>query len=281
MKRALLILALSVCFSGHARAYLLTEDIPNLTNNIISEIKNYAQIVQQTWNQVTQINNQITQINNQVTQIQNQVTQLARIGNPQTYINVLHLADFMATASALAAGIGNTLTQIRAAANGVAALGYTGNGIYSNLSNTLDRFGNPVQYTTDNFRKFDAVNQSYTNFDASLRTYNQQAGSLQSQITAAMNNANGAGDLITSIKHLAHLVGIGAQINALGNTAILSGQRLTAQHQMNQNDAARGQEAQRQQQAQERQTDLKQMASRWGQWVGGTGSTQTSTSTLP
>jgi hypothetical protein len=138
-----------------------------------------------------------------------------------------------------------------------------------------------VQYTTDNFRKFAAVNQTYDAYDQSLRTYNQQSASLQQQLTAALNNLNGSGDLISSIKHLGHLIGLNAQLTALGHTTTLSGQRLSAQQLMNQNDAARTQEAQRQQEQQERQTDLQQMASRWGQWAGAGGSAQTSTPVLP
>lgn len=260
----------------------MVEDIPNLNNNVLDQIRNYAQYLQQTYNGFTQIARLETQITNQFTQIENQVIELERIGNPQYYVNLLHLNDFIAVASALSSGVGNTLTQIRAGANGVSALGYTGNGLYANLSGTVDRFGNPIQYQTNDFRKFGAVNETYDNFDASLRTYNQQTASLQQQMTGTLNNLNGAADLISSIKYLGQLIGIHAQVNALGHTTVLSGVRLSAQHQMNQNDAARVQEAQRQRQLQEHRADLQQLSSRLGQAIGGSGASGSqSTGVLP
>ena len=272
MKAFSLFLALSVCLIASSPAVVLVEDLPNLNNNILDQIRNYAQYWQQTQNGLEQIARLGTQITNQVTQIENQVVELERLGNPQYYVNLLHLSDFMAVAGALSAGAGNTLTQIRSGANGVTALSYTANGLYSNLSGAVDRFGNPVQYSNDSFRKFAAVNQGYDAFDQSLRTYNQQAGSLQQQLTTAVNNLNGSGDLISSVKHLGHLIGIQTEVIASGFNALLSAERVSAQHQMNQNDAARVQEAQRQQQMQERQADLQHLSGRLGQAIGGSGS---------
>ena len=99
-------------FGDTAKAYLLVEDIPNLSTNIVNEVRNYAQYLSQTANQVTQITNQVTQI-------ENQVIALERFGNPQYYVNLLGLSSFMATASVLTSGIGQTLSSYRQAANGV------------------------------------------------------------------------------------------------------------------------------------------------------------------
>ena len=98
-------------FGDTAKAYLLVEDIPNLSTNIVNEVKNYAQYLSQTANQVTQITNQVTQI-------ENQVIALERFGNPQYYVNLLGLSSFMATASVLTSGVGQTISAYRQAANG-------------------------------------------------------------------------------------------------------------------------------------------------------------------
>jgi hypothetical protein len=271
MKKTLLFLVTSFSLAASSPAVVLVEDLPNLSNNILDQIRNYAQYAQQTLNGFEQIARLGTQITNQVTQIENQVVELERLGNPQYYVNLLHLSDFMAVAGALSAGAGNTLTQIQSGANGIAALSYTANGLYSNLSGTVDRFGNPIQYSNDSFRKFAAVNEGYDAFDQSLRTYNQQSGSLQQQLTTAVNNLNGSGDLISSVKHLGHLIGIQTEVIASGFNALLSAERVSAQHQMNQNDAARVQEAQRQQYMQERQADIQHLSGRLGQAIGGSG----------
>jgi len=59
-----------------AQAYILTEDIPQLTHSIIAQIEKYAKYVQSGINQLLQIENQITQI-------ENQVIALERFGDPR------------------------------------------------------------------------------------------------------------------------------------------------------------------------------------------------------
>jgi len=249
-------------FSGYCKAYILVEDIPTLTNNIVDQARNYTQYV-------TQTANQVTQITNQVTQIENQVTALERFGNPQYYVNMLGLSSFMETASNLTGGIGQTLSAYRQAANGALALGYTGNGLYSNLVGTLDRYGNAVRYQPDTFRKFAAINGMIEGYNTQQRTFNAQMASLQQQLTTAMQNLNAASTQMETEKYAAQVNAIHAQINALSQTTNLTGQRAAVQQLSNQNDAARVQEASRQQEIQEREEDLHNEASGFSKMIGG------------
>jgi len=253
--------AMLLC-GGQAKGYVLVEDIPGLTNNVVNEAKNYGQYV-------TQTANQVTQITNQATQIQNQITALQRFGNPQYYVNMLGLSSFMNTASVLTSGIGNTLSAYRQAANGLQALGYTGNGLYSNLTGSLDRYGNPVQYQTDAFRKFATVNDMVEGYNTQQRTFNAQMASLQQQLTTAMQNLNAASTQMETEKYAAQVNAIHAQMNALTQTTNLTGQRAAVQQLSNQNDAARVQEANRQQELQERQEDLQNEAAGFSRLLGG------------
>jgi len=260
--RKLILALLLLGFGSTARAYLLVEDIPNLSSNLINEIKNYAQYISQTANQ-------LTQITNQVTQIENEVIQLERFGNPNYYINLLNLNQFLASASVLSSGIGNTIAQYRQLANGSLALSYTANGLYSNLQGTVDRFGNPVQYNTGAFSKFAAVDNMVESYNTQQRTYNQQMASLQQQLTTALQNVNSAGDLMSTQKYSAQVNAIHAQINALNANSGLIGQAAAVQQAANQNDAARIQEANRQQEIQERETDLQIEAHGFSNLIGG------------
>ena len=265
MKKLLLILFLAfLALPKASQAYLLTEDIPNLTHNLISQIANYAQYIEQTMNQLTQITNQITQI-------ENQVIQLERFGNPQYYVNLLHLNDFMATAGVLQSGVGQTVSAFRQAADGAQSLSYTANGLYSNLQGTVDRFGNAVRYDTSAFRKFQSVNNMVEAYNTQEKTYNNQIASLEQQLSTALQNLNSASDHMSAQKYAAQIAAISAQMNALGHTTHLTGQRAVMQQVQNQNDAARMQEAQRQQMIQERQTDLQNAARFLSNLVGGSG----------
>lgn len=245
-----------------SKGYLLVEDIPQLTTNIFNEAKNYAAYLQQE-------TNQLTQIEQGVSSLENQATALLRFGNPQTYVNMLGLGQFMASSAALVGGVGQTISSYRQAANGIMALGYTANGIYSNLNGMVDRFGNPVRFDTNAFRKFSAVNDMLESYTSQQQVYNAQMTSLQQQLTTAMNNLNRASTQMETEKYSAQINGIHAQINALGHTSQLTGQRIQAQAISNQNDAARTQEATRQQELQERQTDLQNEATDLGRFIGG------------
>ena len=263
MKKSLLSLLVAGLMSAKAQAYVLVEDIPSLTQNGMNEVRNYAQYVQT-------VANQVTQIGQGVAQIQNQIIALQRFGNPQYYVNMLGLSSFMNTASVLTSGIGQSLSAYRQAANGASALGYTANGLYSNLTGTLDRYGNQVRYQPDAFRKFAAVNDMVESYNTQQRTYNAQMASLQQQLTTAMQNLNAASTQMETEKYAAQVNGIHAQINALSQTTNLTGQRAAIQQLANQTDAARVLEADRQRLIQERTEDLQREADGFARVIGGT-----------
>jgi Mg2+ and Co2+ transporter CorA len=253
MRLIFLTLFLTAALVSPGGATIPVVDYSSIFHNIVAEVRNYAQYIQQT-------ENGLLQIENQVTMITNQVTSLRRFGDPQFYVNLLNLSAFTATASNLSQGVGQTLGQFRQTANGVMALGYTANGLYSNLTNSVDRFGNRVQYTADSFRKFGAVSQMYESYDGALRAYNGQIASLERQLTETEQKASAASTQMESDKYHTLVDGIHTQTDALGTQTLLKGQQLIIQHYMNQSDAARTQEAQRQQLIQERQADLQHQA---------------------
>jgi conjugal transfer/entry exclusion protein len=264
MKKWFLALVLVWTLTSTGRCYLLVEDIPHLTQSIVSQVQNYAQYIQQTFNQLTQITNQVTQITNQV-------TSLTRFGNPSYYVNLLGLNSFMTTVGTLTSGIGQTINAYRQVTNGALALQYTGQGLYSNLTGSLDRYGYPVRYNTDAFRKFSAVNDMLESYSGQQTVYNNQMASLQQQLSQALQNLNSDSTQMGSAKYHAQIDAISAQMNALTQNMNLQGQRASMQQLANQNDAARMQEAYRQQQIQERTEDLDRFANGLGNWVGGGG----------
>lgn len=258
-----LVVAISVymAMSGVSKAYVLVEDIPNLTTNIVNEAKNYTQYV-------TTAMRELTQIENQATQIENQVIALERFGNPNYYVHLLNLDSFMATSSRLVSGVGQTISAYRGAASGLSALQYTGQGIYSNFSNNVDRWGNTVRYSPDPFKKFGTVFDMAESYNTDLRNYDTETASLQQQLANAMFNLNQANTQMASDKYSSQVNAISAQINQLGHNTTLSGQRVTVQNAVNQADAARSQEASRQQTIQERQEDLQNEAQANGTYIG-------------
>jgi hypothetical protein len=235
-----------------------SNQIQNFTQVAVNEIKNYAQGA--------------LQVTNQITQIENQILELERLGNPQTYINLLNLGEFAQTVTSLETGIGQTISGFRAIETGAMALSYTGNGLYSDLTGMVDRFGNPVAFNTVDFTKFSVVNGSVQSYMTQQATFNTQMQSLQSQLQVAIQKLNSAPDLISAVKYHALISSLHGQISALTANSVLNGQATMVQQAANQNDAARTTEARRQQEIQGRQTDLSMEATGFGQLIGWNGS---------
>jgi hypothetical protein len=267
VKKLLLVAVVSVALASQARAVLIVEDLVNLSHNITSQIENYAKYIQE-------VENQLTQITNQATQITQEYTYLTRLGNPQTYVNMLGLQDFQASVSQLSSGVGQTIQQYRSLANGTSALSYTGNGLYSNLSGQLDRYGNVVNYNTQDFAKFNTIQQMTEDYSIQQQNFNTQNTSLLGQLLSTLQKISSETTQIGSEKLVGQVHGINGQIIVNQANAQLAGQRLQAQQIANQNDAARLVEAQRQQLIQERATDLQNEAQQFGNFIGGSSTGQ-------
>lgn len=264
MRKLLAFLLASALFMGvapRAHATLPVEVVADVTATV-NQIVNYIQYINQTLAQYTQITNQLTQI-------ENQLTQMERFGYPQTYIHLLQLDQFMAASSNLAYGVGRTVSQFQVMTNGAAALQYTGNGLYANLTTWKDSFGNAIQWNTNNFKKFDAVNQMYGAYDQQLQNYNTTLANLNTQLTTAINNLNAAGSQMETAKYQAQISAISAQINSLGHQTQATAQRVLVQQAQNTNDAARYQEAQLEANMQSRVSSIENLVKSVGAWVGG------------
>jgi len=233
----------------------LVEDIPNLTHAIISDIKNYAQFVEQTLNTAQTV--------------ENQVTQIERFGDPSYYVNILQLNPILGTITQLKNGIGETIADVRQAANGADAIAYTADGIYQDLTGRVDRFGNPIQWNTDAFRKFQTVNNMVESYNTQQGTFNEQMAVLQQELATALQNLNADKTQMGSMKFEAQIHAITGQMNALSQTTNLGGQRMQIQQYSNQNDAGRTAEADRQQEIQERIESLQAETATFKGLIGG------------
>lgn len=270
MGKFIIIATIAMCaWTQNASAYLLVEDIPNLTNAIRSELLNYAKFVQE--------------VENQIQQIQQEAAYLEMFGNPNTYVGLLGLNDFQDEVAILKEGIGRTIEQFRQGSNGLAALNYTASGIYGNLQGMVDRFGNPVQFQAGNFRKFQTFNDMYDAYNTQQGSYNTQMNNLNQQLQTAMQNLNNARTQMETEKYAAQVNAIHAQMNALGHTTVLTGQRAAVQVQANQVDAARVAEAEKEQMDQERVESLEQEASGLSGLISGgsNGGNNTGIGTIP
>jgi septal ring factor EnvC (AmiA/AmiB activator) len=261
--KVLLVLILIVSGSYRAHAMISVYDAINTVENVIQQVVDRvvqaAQHAEDMAKFVQMIENQTQQIAQMTTMINQNVQTLERLGNPQTYINMLSLNTILADIQRTMNGIGTTVAGFQQTANGFMALKYTANGLYQDLSQLKDQFGNPIQFQSNNFTRFAMVQNMYQSFNTEMSQANQSLASLLQQKQQILQQLNSASSLIETEKLKSQLQAVEANINNAAARLNMYSQKILVQHAANQNDAARVQEAQREQWQQQALADDQMM----------------------
>jgi hypothetical protein len=143
IKRLLRFIILLWSFGAPGRASTVVHDpihtVLNVAQQVYGQVRQEAQHAEDITKYTTMIQKQLQQIN-QLTNIVNQsVEQLRRFGNPDTYVNMLGLDDLFEEVNKVKTGVGRTVADFTETANGIAALKYTGQGLYQDLSELPDK----------------------------------------------------------------------------------------------------------------------------------------------
>jgi septal ring factor EnvC (AmiA/AmiB activator) len=259
----LLVLIFIVSGSYRAHAMISVYDAINTVENVIQQVVDRvvqaAQHAEDMAKYVQMIENQTQQIAQMTTMISQNVQTLERLGNPQTYVNMLSLNTVLADIQRTMNGVGTTVAGFQQTANGFMALKYTANGLYQDLSQLKDQFGNPIQFQSNNFTRFAMVQNMYQSFNTEMTQANQSLASLLQQKQQTLQQLNSATSLIETEKLKSQLQAVEANINNATARLNMYSQKITVQHAANQNDAARVQEAQREQWQQQALADDQMM----------------------
>ena len=267
--KPLLVVALcaSGSYSASATVFPVFDAIntaENVIQQVVDRVVQAAQHAEDITKYVQMIENQTQQIAQLTTMISQNVQQLERLGNPATYVNMLSLNAILADIQRTMNGVGTTVAGFQQTANGFTALKYTANGLYPDLSQLKDQLGNPIQFQANNFTKFAMVQNMYQSFNTEMTQANQSLASLLQQKQQILQQLNSASSLIETEKLKSQLQAVEANINNATARLNMYSQKIMIQHAANQNDAARVQEAQREQWQQQALADdmLMQTAAR-------------------
>jgi chromosome segregation ATPase len=250
--KLLLVLALSGSASYSARAtvfpvYDAINTAENVIQQVVDRVVQAAQHAEEMAKYVQMIENQTQQIAQLTTMISQNVQTLERLGNPATYVNMLSLNTILADIQRTMNGVGTTVAGFQQTANGFMALKNTANGLYQDLSQLKDQFGTPIQFQSNNFTKFAIVQNMYQSFNTEMTQANQALASLLQQKQQILQQLNSANSLIETEKLKSQLQAVEANISNATARLNMYSQKILVQHATNQNDAARVQEAQREQ----------------------------------
>lgn len=244
-----LIFIVSGSYSAHAMisVYDAINTAENVIQQVVDRVVQAAQHAEDIAKYAQMLENQTQQIAQLTTMISQNVQALERLGNPQTYINMLSLNTILADIQRTMNGVGTTVAGFQQTANGFMALKYTANGLYQDLSQLKDQFGNPIQFQSNNFTKFAMVQNMYQSFNTEMTQANQALASLLQQKQQILQQLNSATSLIETEKLKSQLQAVEANVNNATARLNMYSQKITVQHMANQNDIARVQEAQREQ----------------------------------
>ena len=227
----------------------------NVLQQTIGQIKEAAYHSQDVLKYTEMINRQIRQINQLTTMINQNVEELNRLGNPETYTNMLGLNELFREVNRIQSGVGQTIDNFRATANGIAALKETGDGLYQDLSLLPDRFGQNVLYDLESFKKFGVVQDMYAAYNNEINLANGSMARLQSEKEDTLRQLNTAGSLVETQKWKGKLEAIQGTIDNVTSRVTAAGQQILVQEAVNRSDEARRAEAYRQMKSQEMATE--------------------------
>jgi hypothetical protein len=260
----------SFSLAGHASTVVHDpiHTVLNVAQQLYGQIKQEAQHAEDITKYTTMIQKQLQQIN-QLTNIVNQnVEQLQRFGNPNTYVNMLGLDELFEEVNKVKTGVGKTVADFTETANGIAALKYTGQGLYQDLSELPDKFGQKVQYETGNFKKFGMVQEMNDDYNTQLSGVNQSFNRLENEVHNTAHQIDSAGSLVETEKLKAKLQAVQGTLDTNMHRASLAALKILVQGEMNRNDQARAQEASRQRRIQEMLTEIQQLRDLGSQLLG-------------
>ncbi len=209
------------------------------------DIAKYGQMIQ----------NQVEQINHLTTMINQNVEQLRRFGDPAYYTNMLGLDTLLNEVNQIKNGVGKTVFEVEQAANGVSALKDTGQGLYRDLSQLPDKFGQKIRFDTNQFKRFGAVQDTITGYNNQVADLNKSIANLENEVTSTTTRINSAGSLVETEKLKAKLQTAQATLDAGMHRAMLGALNVIVQSEANRNAEERDKEAQRQKRAQEMQAE--------------------------
>jgi hypothetical protein len=223
------------------------QTVQNVVEQVIDRLTQAGQHAEDMVKYARMIENQTQQIGQLTTMISQNVQQLDRLGNPVAYVNMLSLNTLVAEIQRTMNGVGTTIAEFGQTANGVMALKNTANGLYQDLSQLKDQFGNSIQLRTDLFTKYGVVQNMYQSFQNEMVQANQALASLLRQKQEILQQVNSAASLIETEKLKSELEAVDASVNSATARLSIYSQKILVQNAANQNDTARMQEAQRQQ----------------------------------
>lgn len=209
---------------------------------------------------VEMVNNQVKQINTLTQQLQQIQAYVKAFGDPEQLLHIVGADQLIG--SLQQSGIGQTFSQLQQTANGVKALQYTGNGLYTSLGQTFTTPGGArVPRVEQLYRKYGAIQQDSRNFQSVTDDVLKRRENLRRDIATTTTKLQASTTDAETQKLTGVLVGYNAELATIDHEIDNATGQVLTQDAENRADRERQEEARRE----ERQAQLEESLRRYGE----------------
>lgn len=209
---------------------------------------------------VQMVNNQVTQINTLTQQLQQIQAYVKAFGDPEQLLNIVGANQLIG--SLQQSGIGQTIGELQRTANGIEALRYTGNGLYTSLGQTFTTPGGVQVPRLDRlYRKYGAIQQDSRNFQSVTDDVLRRRENVRSNIASTTTKLQASTTDAETQKLTGVLVGYNAELATIDHEIDNATGQVITQDAENRADREREEQARRE----ERQAQMEESSRRYGE----------------
>jgi hypothetical protein len=209
---------------------------------------------------VEMVNNQLKQITTMTQELQQVTAYVKAFGDPSSLLNITGANQLIG--SLKQTGVGQTIGQLQQAANGIQALEYTANGLYTNLGSTFTTPGGvQLPRAEELYRKYGAVQQNSQNFQGVTTDVLSRRANLRNQIASTTTQLQAATTDAETQKLTGVLVGYNAELATVDHEIDNAAGQVLTQDAENRADKERDDQARRE----ERQAQMEETFRRYGE----------------
>jgi hypothetical protein len=209
---------------------------------------------------VEMVNNQLKQITTMTQELQQVTEYVKAFGDPSSLLNITGANQLIS--SLKQTGVGQTIGQLQQVANGLQALQYTGNGLYTNLGSTFTTPGGlRLPRAEELYRKYGAIQQSSQNFQGVTTDVLARRANLRNQIASTTTQLQAATTDAETQKLTGVLVGYNAELATVDHEIDNAAGQVLTQDAENRADKERDDQARRE----ERQAQTEESFRRYGE----------------
>jgi hypothetical protein len=210
----------------------------------VSDVISHTLLTESNSNFLTEMASDLDKLDTQITHLQtieNQGQQvLTLMGNPSQALSFAAGSMGLNTTALTNSGLFQSIQAIEKTADGARSLVNTSEGIFQQIQ-TLTPNGLQIIRDPAAYKKFDAFEQDFGNFQTILTQAQTQRQTLLSQLEAVMNSA--AGTQAEQSEKIARVNGLTAQLHANDEVIRDANEQRQAQNEANTQDAAKQKQA--------------------------------------